>query len=89
MATTKPKETLDKSPEAVAARREARRVADDKRLRKSLLTNAEAALKRSRVALDAGDMDEHVKWFGIAVQALGSYETVTADDSPNGTASQE
>lgn len=89
MATTRTKAPLDKSPEAVAARREARRQADDKRLRKSLLTNAEAALKRSRVALDADDMDEHVKWFGIAVQALESYETVTGSDSPNGTASQE
>lgn len=82
--TTKARNTLDKSPEAVAARKAARREAEDKRLRKSLLVNAEGALKRSRQALDAGDMAEHVKWFGIAVSTLGSYETVTGEPTPNG-----
>lgn len=89
MATQTGKKPLDKSPEAVAARKSVRREADDRRLRKSLLVNAESALRRSRQALDAGDMPEHVKWFGVAVQTLGSYETVTGQATPNGTGSAE
>lgn len=89
MATQMRKQPLDKSPEAVEARRVARRDAEDRRLRKSLLVNAEGALKRSRQALDAGDMAEHVKWFGIAVNTLGNYETVTGEASPNGATHTE
>lgn len=79
------KNTANETPEQQAARTAARRQAEDRALRNSLLMNAEKALKRSRVALSAGEIAEHEKWFGVAVQTLGSYETVTGDDSPNGT----
>lgn len=78
----------NETPEEREARIVARRAAEDARLRKSLLMNAETALKRSRRALDEGNMDEHVKWFGIAVTTLTSYEGVTGDAVPNGSTPQ-
>jgi hypothetical protein len=81
--------TTNETPEQKVARIAARRDAEDRALRKSLLMTAEKAIKRSRAALDAGDMADHEKWFGIAVNTLGSYETVTGEESPNGATSDE
>lgn len=83
------KTTTNETAEQREARLKARRDTEDRALRKSLLMNAEKSLKRSRAALDAGDMVEHVKWFEMAVTTLTSYEGVAGNGALNAAQSTD
>lgn len=66
------------SPEEIAAKRQERKDAQERRDRVKLLGGAEAALTRCRRALQEGDLEGHTHWLETALAQLDAYARTVA-----------